>query len=125
MKKRRLLLGALALLLVLALGLWWFFWQRGSSERIATVTLDGEVIAQYDLSRIQTTETFTVSDGDNVNVIKVSPAGIAVTSANCPDQICVNQGCRSHGPQPIVCLPHKLSITFSAAANDVDAVAGS
>lgn len=124
MKRRRFLLAALALVLVIAAGSVYWFWLRGADETIATITLDGEVIAEYDLSQVRETEMFTVGAPGAENTIRVSPEGIAVISADCPDQVCVHQGVRSHGPQPIVCLPHKLSITFSTDANDVDAVAG-
>lgn len=124
MKRRRFLLAALVLVLVIAAGSVYWFWLRGADETIATITLDGEVIAEYDLSQVRETETFTVGVPGAENTIRVSPEGIAVISADCPDQVCVHQGVRSHGPQPIVCLPHKLSITFSTDANGVDAVAG-
>lgn len=99
---------------------------RASNDTVATVTLDGEVIATYNLSRITTTETFTVGEKGAQNTIRVSPAGIAVIRADCPDQVCVHQGVHSHGPTPIVCLPHKLSITFSDPddGSTLDAVAG-
>ncbi len=124
MKRRRFLLAALALVLVIAAGSVYWFWLRGADETIATITLDGEIIAEYDLSQVRETEMFTVGAPGAENTIRVSPEGIAVISADCPDQVCVHQGVRSHGPQPIVCLPHKLSITFSTDANGVDAVAG-
>lgn len=124
MKRRRFLLAALVLVLVIAAGSVYWFWLRGTDETIATITLDGEIIAEYDLSQVRETETFTVGASGAENTIRVSPEGIAVISADCPDQVCVHQGMRSHGPQPIVCLPHKLSITFSTDANGVDAVAG-
>lgn len=124
MKRRRFLLAALVLVLVIAAGSVYWFWLRGADETIATITLDGEVIAEYDLSQVRETEMFTVGAPGAENTIRISPEGIAVISADCPDQVCVHQGVRSHGPQPIVCLPHKLSITFSTDANGVDAVAG-
>ena len=124
MKRRRFLLAALALVLVIAAGSVYWFWLRGADETIATITLDGEVIAEYDLSQVRETEMFTVGAPGAENTIRVSPEGIAVISADCPDQVCVHQGVRSHGPQPIVCLPNKLRITFSLFAMGVDAVAG-
>ena len=124
MKRRRFLLAALALVLLIATGSVYWFWLRGTDETIATITLDGEVIAEYDLSQVRETEMFTVGAPGAENTIRVSSEGIAVISADCPDQVCVHQGVRSHGPRPIVCLPHKLSITFSADTNGVDAVAG-
>lgn len=60
MKRRRFLLAALALVLVIAAGSVYWFWLRGADETIATITLDGEVIAEYDLSQVRETEMFTV-----------------------------------------------------------------
>ena len=50
MKRRRFLLAALALVLVIAAGSVYWFWLRGADETIATITPDGEVIAEYDRS---------------------------------------------------------------------------
>lgn len=119
--------GSLAvLLLILALGLW----QRARSsasetQRFASITLDGEEVYSVDLSIVTKTTTFTIGDADNWNLIQVSPDGIGVIESNCPDQVCVKQGIHAHGPEPIVCLPHKLSIRFSADnPDDLDAVTG-
>ena len=78
MKRRRFLLAALALVLVIAAGSVYWFWLRGADETIATITLDGEVIAEYDLSQVRETETFTVGAPGAENTIRVSPEGIAV-----------------------------------------------
>lgn len=126
MNRRRWLILAAALLLAAAIatGLW--FWQRGTDTTYVTITLDGAVIAEYDLSRVQETTFLTVGEPGAENTIRISPEGIAVVRADCPDQVCVAQGVHAHGPQPIVCLPHKLSITFSESTSGdaVDAVAG-
>ena len=87
---------------------------------VAVISIDGETIASYDLSRITTTETFTVGEPGAQNTIRVSPEGIAVIRADCPDQVCVKQGTHDHGPTPIVCLPHHLSIRFTDGAETED-----
>ena len=120
--KRRLILIIAALMLLAAVA--GVFHLRGTESSIATVTLDGAVVASYDLSQVQEEETFTVGAPGAQNTIRVSPEGIAVIHADCPDQVCVQMGTRRHGPEPIVCLPHKLSITFSDSSDDLDAVAG-
>lgn len=121
MKRRLILIIAMLVLLAAVAGV---FQLRGAEGSIATVTLDGAVVASYDLSQIQEEETFTVGAPGAQNTIRVSPEGIAVIHADCPDQVCVQMGTRRHGPEPIVCLPHKLSITFSDSSDDLDAVAG-
>lgn len=122
--KRRLILIIAALVLLAAVVVAGVFHLRGTESSIATVTLDGAVVASYDLSQVQEEETFTVGAPGAQNTIRVSPEGIAVIYADCPDQVCVQMGTRRHGPEPIVCLPHKLSITFSDNSDDLDAVAG-
>ena len=87
---------------------------------VAVISVDGETIASYDLSRVTATETFTVGEPGAQNTIRVSPEGIAVIRADCPDQVCVKQGTHHHGPTPIVCLPHHLSIRFTDGAETED-----
>lgn len=122
MNRRRATRVCAVLVVLLALaaiaGCLWLLQARG--ETVASISIDGEVIATYDLSRITTTETFTVGEPGAQNTIRVSPEGIAVIEADCPDQVCVQQGVRSHGPTPIVCLPHHLSIRFSDGSDNDD-----
>ena len=57
-------------------------------------------------------QSFTLEAEDGgYNTVTVKDGKIAVTEANCPDQYCVKQGFSNSGAQ-IVCLPHKLVITF-------------
>lgn len=128
-QKRKLLRVGIAIVAaaacVVALVVYLAAWQKGQTQTVATVTWQGKVIRTVDLSKVTQTETFTVGEAGNSNTIQISPKGIGVICADCPDQICVHQGIRSHGPEPIVCLPHQLSIRFSAPdPNGVDAVTG-
>ena len=115
-------------LLAAAGGVMYALWYRqAAGQTTATVYLDGEALCSFDLAHVAETQTFTVGEPGAQNTIEVSPAGIAVIAADCPDQVCVHQGVRAHGPAPIVCLPNRLSIRFSDAATDdalPDAVSG-
>lgn len=91
--------------------------KKGDSQNLAEIVYQGELIRTVDLSTITTTETFTVGEPGAQNTIQISPDGIGVIAADCKDQICVHQGIRSHGPEPIVCLPHKLSIRFKDSSS--------
>lgn len=111
---------------------WMLLRQKGISQTTAQIIYQGEVIRTVDLSAVKKTESFTVGEPGNQNTIQIAPDGIGIISADCHDQICVHQGIRSHGPEPIVCLPHRLSIRFTAPNPDgsdsdeaaLDAVAG-
>ena len=107
----------LALLCILLLAVWFVIHKKGSSRHIAEIVYQGEVIRTVDLLAVKKTETFTLGEPGEQNTIQISPEGIGVIQADCKDQICVRQGIRSHGPEPIVCLPHKLSIRFLDSEN--------
>lgn len=108
---------ALAVLCIGLLGAWMVLRQRGNSQNLAEIVYQGELIRTVDLSSVKETETFTIGEPGAQNTIQISPDGIGVIEADCRDQICVKQGIRSHGPEPIVCLPHKLSIRFKDSAS--------
>lgn len=115
---------ALAVLCIGLLGMWMILRQRGSRQNIAEIVYQGEVIRTVNLSSVKDTETFTVGEPGEQNTIQISPDGIGVIEADCRDQICVKQGIRSHGPEPIVCLPHKLSIRFKDSADSASGSEG-
>jgi len=93
---------------------------------VATVYLDGVLMAQYDLSSVN--EPFDVRfDSDNgYNVVSLEQGRVCISEADCLDGFCVRQGWVSGGSVPIVCLPHRLVITnVGGKADDgLDAVVG-
>ena len=112
MKTRNwILLLALVFLLLAALAV---LISSGPSQSRAEVYVDGVLYRQVDLSVDQ---AFTVETERGVNVITVRDGKIAVTEANCPDQVCVRRGFDSGGPD-IVCLPNRLVIRFVGGGPD-------
>ena len=86
------------------------------------IVQDGTVIKEIDLSKVTREYSFTVEWKDGgYNVVRVVPGRICVYEADCPDQICVNQGWLTDQAAPIVCMPHRLIIR-AKAASDADAV---
>ena len=85
----------------------------------AQVVSEGTVIRILDLKQEQ---EFTVEAGGGSNTITVKGGKIAVTQADCPDQYCVRQGFCNSGAQ-IVCLPHKLVISF-LGESEIDGAVG-
>ena len=80
----------------------------------------GDSIFTVDLLEDQ---TFTLEAADGgYNTVTVKDGKIAVTEADCPDQYCVKQGFCNSGEQ-IVCLPHKLVISFVGESH-VDGAVG-
>ena len=105
-----------------AIALALFFFTR-SAGGYAVVLIDGVETARYSLSE-DTEVTITTGDNDvGYNVLKIENGKASVTSASCPDGICVNHKAVEYNGETIVCLPNKVVIRIdSAHESGVDAV---
>jgi hypothetical protein len=109
----------LILLSFLPIGI--FAYQQAQSENTkqwAQLSVDGNEIKQFDLSK-NTTYQYKAKDGDWNNIV-VKDKKIRITSANCNDQICVRRGWINKPGQTIVCLPHKLVIEIISSDGNQD-----
>ena len=106
-------------LVVGCIGLSALFMAPASPSEMAEVASHGQVIRTIDL---RVDQEFTVTDDTGSNVITVRDGKIAVTWADCPDGYCVDRGFCNSGTQ-IVCLPHRLVITF-LGQSEVDFAVG-
>lgn len=115
-----------SLICALCLAVWLYRADSTEEYSRAEITLDGKVIRAVDLSVLSVPYEFEVRTPEGgYNKITAEKGKIAVTDADCPDKICVKQGYISNGAAPIVCLPHRLSVTITDSnENDIDAVAG-
>lgn len=91
---------------------------------VARITRDGELIREIPLDEVEESYSFVVEDELGSNTILVEHGRIRVSEADCPDQVCVNQGFISDGTVPVVCLPHKLMIEIVGGGSQFDAAAG-
>ena len=94
------------------------------SSPVARITRDGELIREIPLDEVEESYSFVVEDEAGSNTSLVEPGRIRVSEADCPDQVCVNQGFISDGTVPVVCLPHKLMIEIVGGGSEFDAAAG-
>ena len=94
------------------------------SSPVARITRDGELLREIPLDEVEESYSFVVEDEEGSNTILVEPGRIRVSEADCPDQVCVNQGFISDGTVPVVCLPHKLMIEIVGGGSEFDAAAG-
>lgn len=111
-------LVVLAVLLVAAgaLLLWLHLGQTPGAW--AVVRVDGREVARYSLSQ---DGVYTLNGGTNVLTIRNGSA--AVTEADCPDKVCVDQGRVHYTGQCITCLPNKLTVTIEGGGEpEVDLV---
>lgn len=99
----------------------------GNSAQTACIYQDGELLASIPLNEVTEAYSFVITDnGGGYNRIEVRPGAICVKEADCPDGLCVKQGCLPDSPLPIVCLPHRLVIRLRSddgSENAPDAVA--
>lgn len=118
--------GIAALLVLLLAGSAAFLLLRPKEEgQVARITLNGKVVQEIDLSRVEQPYTLTLEGpGGFSNTITVEKGQICVSKAGCPDQICVHQGYISDGTTPIVCLPNRLIIEITGGGSGLDAAAG-
>ena len=92
---------------------------NGTPAASAKVESEGKIIRIVDLAASQ---EFTVEVDGGYNTVTVKDGKIAVTAADCPDHYCVRQGFCNSGKQ-IVCLPHKLVISF-LGESEIDGAVG-
>ena len=78
----------------------------------AVVTVDGEEIASYSLSKNASYEINGVDGGKNTLVIEEGQA--YMSEADCPDELCVKTGKVQYDGETIVCLPHKVVVTIKS-----------
>ena len=97
---------------------------RGTRASVARITRDGVLLEEIDLTKTQAPFSFLLEDGRGRNLISVEQGRIRVSEADCPDQICVDQGWISDGTVPIVCLPHRLMIQIEGGEEGLDGGAG-
>ena len=113
----------LLVIIVLASSAAALFIQRAPGD-IVRIYQDGVLIKSIDLSEIEEPQQFTVEFGSGENVIVAERGRIKVSSATCPDLLCVRQGWL-RSARPIVCLPHRLVITMDRPSSfDLDVVTG-
>ena len=122
------LLVALAILLS-ALVLAWALRPAGGGEALSVrLTLDGETLAQYDLTALDGPTRVTVDQVSWPMVLELSPDGVQVVESRCPGQDCVHTGAIHTAGAQIVCLPNRLIIALEGSAPEptpeFDVIAG-
>ena len=110
---RDLIIVGILLLAALAL----FFLMRERQDRDtgtgaqAVVTVDGQEIGRYPLSK---SGTFPLNGGTNILVVENGEAW--VSEADCPDKVCMGMGKISRNGEFIACLPNRVLIVIEGAA---------
>ncbi|MBR3150267.1 MAG: NusG domain II-containing protein [Eubacterium sp.] len=91
-----------------------------SVGKTVVVEQNGTVIAELPLDEDIAFEV--KSDGRVTNVVEIKNGEASVTSADCPDKICVHHRAVKKSGESIICLPNKVVVSVSGGG-EVDGVA--
>ncbi len=93
---------------------------KASNDYTAVVSHNGTVLKRVNLTTLKQTQhyTYRAKDGD-YNTVTFKPKRVAITKANCKDQVCIRRGWISKPGQTIVCLPHKVLIEIKSSTGHV------
>lgn len=116
MKKNDIYLGA-ALLFIAAL-LLLFRWSGREAGSKVQITVGGESCGVYSLKENQVLEL-----GEH-NEMEILDGKVCMKWAECPDQLCVEQGWTDTKGEKIICLPNKVIIeVIEGQEAELDAIA--
>lgn len=79
---------------------------------IVEIIRDGEVLYTFDLADTDDQIIKIEYENNGYNVIEITDGTIKISTADCPDHICVKTGTLKSAGMPIVCLPHHLIIRY-------------
>ena len=113
MKKKDIIIIALALLAALALYLVSQV-SLGAEASVVLVTVDGREVLRKPLA-MENRYEIAQEDG-SLNVIRVEDGAVFMEEANCRDGLCIRQGKMRNGAKTIVCLPHKVVVQLKGDA---------
>ena len=124
MKKRRLRNDIILILLLIAIPAAIIVYNgiknKDSIPAVASITVDGEIVARVTLS--EDTE-FRVETAIGYNDIVIRDGSVYVAGADCPDLTCVKHTEISRTGEQIVCLPHRLVVEIlQGREEEVDSV---
>ena len=123
--KNKTIIIALAILLLLSFAVIAIQHARTSENKTAKIYQNGEVIREIAIDTLTEPIEFEITnESGHKNAVRAEKGRIRITSADCPDKVCVNQGWIENGVVPIVCLPNKVTIEITGADSDIDARTG-
>lgn len=76
----------------------------------AVITIDG---IEYTKLPLSSDCELSIPSPDGYNFLTISAGEAYITSASCPDQICVNHKAIRHSGETIICLPNKVIIEIT------------
>ena len=119
------LISVIVIISVALLLIWKLVYLKGQdtdSDACVEVTIDGRAYGTYPLSKDDTIEIKN-GDGDITNTLVIKGGVADMTSADCPDHLCVKKKAISKEGESIICLPNKVVVTVkSYTKSDIDSI---
>ena len=104
-------IALILILLIVALSVFIIMRACARESEYVVVRVDGEEVCRYLLSE---EGEYSLNGGSNILVISDGKA--YVSSADCPDKVCVRTGKISLSGERIVCLPNRVEIFVEGEA---------
>ncbi len=121
MKKKEIILMIIVLAMALSAMAVIHFMQSGQGAYVV-VTMDNEEIGRYPLKEDGVYELTGYEEGHNE--LHVEEGKAFISTATCPDKLCVKQREISHTGEMIVCLPNHIIVTIEGGqGGELDGVA--
>ena len=99
-----------SLLLVAAIALIYLFCFRSEGNAVK-ITIDGKTYATFSLDKDITEDIYTGENSERLNRLIIKDGKAYMSTATCPDGICVDHAPIYRDGESIVCLPHGVVIT--------------
>lgn len=119
------LISVIVIISVVLFLIWKLVYLKGQdtdSDACVEVTIDGRTYGTYPLSKDDTIKIKN-GDGDVTNTLVIKGSVADMTSADCPDHLCVKKKAISKEGESIICLPNKVVVTVkSDMKSDIDSI---
>lgn len=84
----------------------------GADDKVyAIISVDGDELHRMELKKDYIRESYTYEDeAGHMNLVVRDGDQVSIQEANCPDELCVQEGAIHRVGETIVCLPHRLLV---------------
>lgn len=114
------IIGVLAVISILSLGVLKLPGKEKYNEKYAVIHVNNKLYKTIPLKENKDVEDIVINTDNGKNIIQFSNGGVRILEANCPDQICVNDGFKSKPGEILVCLPNKIVVEIKGQKNNLE-----
>ena len=79
------------------------------------IEIDGKCVGEYSLHEER--EIYLPDEENHTNVLTIADNKAYMSSADCPDKLCMKQKAISHNKETIVCLPNRIVVTVRSVSS--------